>query len=421
MSHQIRILHTSDWHLGRALHERQRDDEYEMFLDWLVRKIEEEKIDVLLVAGDIFDTSNASHIAQKQYYNFCKKLNSTCCRHAVITSGNHDSTSFIDVPSQVLESLNVHVVGQARFNFRNGDPKDEVVVLKDADGADELIVAAVPYLAEGDVRTSEAGEDICTREKKVTDGIARHYDLVAQAVEEIRAGRDIPVVAMGHLFVQGGKMVEDDGVRVTYVGTLGGVNASIFIAVYDYVALGHLHVPQAVGDCEYIRYSGSPIAMGFGEAGQQKSVCEIVFDGKSNRTVSLCEIPTFHKMENICGDKAEICKRLEELGQPDAQNNIEEIYVSVTYNGAEPIESVTDIIEDFLEKYSNICCLGTKNLSKRNTEHGDIAYIRDESIAEINEQEMFIKLLDVNEVPEKDRPVLISTYNELLELVQREG
>lgn len=416
MNHQIRIFHTSDWHLGRALHERQRDDEYRMFLDWLVQKIEDEKIDVLLISGDIFDTSNASHIAQRQYYNFCRRLSGTCCRHAVITSGNHDSTSFIDVPSQVLECLNVHVIGQARFNTRSGDPKDEVIVLKDASGADELIVAAVPFLAEGDVRLSEGGEDIGAREKNVTDGIARHYELVAQAAEEIRAGRDIPVVAMGHLFVQGGKIVEDDGVRVTYVGSLGGVNANIFSSTYDYVALGHLHVPQAVGDCEYIRYSGSPIAMGFGEAGQQKSICKVVFNGRSEREISMCEIPVFHKIENVCGDQKEIRSRLMELAALG-----EEIYISVIYHGDEPLDSVTGIIEDILEAQKNIICLCTKNLSKRSVDAGGIAYIRDEVISEINEQDMFIKLLDTNDVSEAERPELISTFNELLDIVQREG
>ncbi|MBQ9244442.1 MAG: exonuclease subunit SbcD [Proteobacteria bacterium] len=416
MNHQIRIFHTSDWHLGRALHERQRDDEYRMFLDWLVQKIEDEKIDVLLISGDIFDTSNASHIAQRQYYNFCRRLSGTCCRHAVITSGNHDSTSFIDVPSRVLECLNVHVIGQARFNTRSGDPKDEVIVLKDASGADELIVAAVPFLAEGDVRLSEGGEDIGAREKNVTDGIARHYELVAQAAEEIRAGRDIPVVAMGHLFVQGGKIVEDDGVRVTYVGSLGGVNANIFSSTYDYVALGHLHVPQAVGDCEYIRYSGSPIAMGFGEAGQQKSICRVVFNGRSQREISMCEIPVFHKIENVCGDQKEIRSRLMELAALG-----EEIYISVIYHGDDPLDSVTGIIEDILEAQKNIICLCTKNLSKRSVDAGGIAYIRDEVISEINEQDMFIKLLDTNDVSEAERPELISTFNELLDIVQREG
>jgi exonuclease SbcD len=274
----------------------------------------------------------------------------------------------------------------------------------------------VPFLTEGDVRTSEAGEDTSSREKRVTDGIARHYELVAQAAEQIRAGRDIPVVAMGHLYAQGGKLVEDDGVRVTYVGTLGGVSANIFSSAYDYVALGHLHVPQIVGECAHIRYSGSPLAMGFGEAGQQKSLCKIVFDGKANREISLCEIPEFHKMENICGTKSEIRTRLMELAALG-----EEVYVAVTYDGEEYIESVSDIIEDILEEQKNICCLCTKNLSKRSLDGGSIAYIRDEVISDLNEHEMFGRLLDVNNIPEEERPELVSTFNELLELVQREG
>ena len=415
MSHPLRVLHTSDWHLGRSLHERQRDDEYERFLDWLIQTINDEKIDVLLVAGDIFDTSNPSHVAQRQYYDFCRKLSGTCCRHAIITSGNHDSTSFIDVPGQVLECIHIHTVGQPRFNLREGNPKDEILVLQNEAGEDELIVAAVPFLSEGDVRTSEMGQDTSTREQKVIEGIAEHYDRVAQAAEEIRAGRDIPVIAMGHLFVQGGKLVEDDGVRVTYVGTLGGVNASIFSSAFDYVALGHLHVPQIVGDCDHIRYSGSPIAMGFGEAGQQKSACKIDFDGKKH-DISLIEIPTFHKMENIRGDRETIRNRITEL-----VNSGEEVYVAVIYDGEERIDSVTSIIEDILEGQDKIRCLCTKNSSKYFGDSKDITYIRDEMITDLNEHDMFLRVLDVNKVPEENRAELLRTYQELVELVQHEN
>ncbi len=413
MPHPIRVLHTSDWHLGRSLHERQRDDEFEDFLNWLTEKINEEQIDVLLVAGDIFDTSNPSHVAQRQYYDFCRKLSGTCCRHAVITSGNHDSTSFIDVPAQVLECIHIHTVGQPRFNLREGDPKDEIIVLQNEAGVDELIVAAVPFLSEGDVRTSEMGQDTCTREQKVIDGIAEHYRRVAEAAEEIRAGRDIPVVAMGHLFVQGGKVVEDDGVRVTYVGTLGGVNASIFSPVFDYVALGHLHVPQIVGNAEHIRYSGAPIAMGFGEAGQQKSACKIVFDGKQ-KDISQIEIPTFHKLESISGDRETIRNRLTEL-----VNSGEEVYVAVTYESKERIDSVTSIIEDILEGQDKIRCVSTKISSKYFENSEDITYIRDEMISDLNEHDMFLRVLDVNNVPEESRAELLRTYQELVDLVHR--
>ena len=110
MMKPLRILHTSDWHLGCDLYEHPRDDEFDAFLEWIIKTIEEQNIDVLLIAGDIFDTSNPPYAVQQRYYDFCVKLSHTCCRHAVITSGNHDSATFIDVPAQLLKNINIYVV-----------------------------------------------------------------------------------------------------------------------------------------------------------------------------------------------------------------------------------------------------------------------------------------------------------------------
>lgn len=417
MTKQLRVLHTSDWHLGRALHEHSRDDEYDAFLAWMLKTIEEHKIDVLLIAGDIFDTSNPPYAAQQRYYDFCMKLSRTCCRHAVITSGNHDSTTFIDVPAKILAFLNIHVIGQARFGIgKKGVPGDEVVVIRDDAGEDMLIVAAVPYLQDGDVRTSLAGEDIRTGEQKMVDGVTEHYRRVAQACEEIRAGREIPVVAMGHLYAAGGKISE--GERVTYVGSLGGVGVSVFGEMFDYVALGHLHVPQTVGGNEYIRYSGSPLAMGFGEAGQQKSACMVDFEGKKPK-ISLLDIPAFRNMANVRGDKKEIESQLIPLVKsPD------DIYIAVTYTGEEKIDNVMWLVNELLEKlyalyrtdgHHNIYCLNTQIVRPDSqNERVNPTEISNESLEDFNETEVFERLLDANKIDESERNGLLECYRELL-------
>jgi len=107
----MKILHTSDWHLGRSLYGRKRYDEFSSFLDWLAQAIEDEKVDALLVAGDVFDTSTPSNRAQELYYRFLCRVAASCCRHVVVVAGNHDSPSFLNAPKELLRALNVYVVG----------------------------------------------------------------------------------------------------------------------------------------------------------------------------------------------------------------------------------------------------------------------------------------------------------------------
>ncbi|WP_296209924.1 exonuclease SbcCD subunit D C-terminal domain-containing protein [Psychrobacter sp. UBA3480] len=274
----LTILHTSDWHLGRRLYGRLRYEEFESFLHWLQDTISAQKVDILIVAGDIFDTMTPSNKAQALYYEFLGKVSRSCCQHVVIVAGNHDSPTFLDAPSNVLKFLNVHVIGTAC-----DDLDDEVLVLGDDDNNPHCIIAAVPYLRDRDVRSSSAGESADSKDANVIAGICEHYDNVADIAKAKQADlitthqRYIPIVATGHLFASGGKTTEDDGVRELYVGSLGKISADMFNDGFDYVALGHLHVPQRVGGRESIRYSGSPIAMGFGEAKQQKQVLLVQF------------------------------------------------------------------------------------------------------------------------------------------------
>lgn len=282
----LTILHTSDWHLGRRLYGRMRYEEFEAFLSWLQETISAQKVDVLIVAGDIFDTMTPSNRAQALYYEFLGKVSKLCCEHIVIVAGNHDSPTFLDAPSKVLKFLNVHVIGTAC-----DDLNDEVLVLDAIDGTPHCIIAAVPYLRDRDVRGSHAGESADSKDTNVIKGIRAHYDEVASIAKARQEHlsdahqRHIPIIATGHLFAAGSKTTEDDGVRDLYVGSLGQISADMFDECFDYVALGHLHVPQRVGGCEHIRYSGSPIAMGFGEAKQQKQVLLVEF-GEVEKSLS---------------------------------------------------------------------------------------------------------------------------------------
>ena len=279
----LTLLHTSDWHLGRRLYGKPRYDEFKQFLDWQLQTLREQKVDVLLIAGDIFDTTTPSNQAQNLYYDFLSQVCHTDCRHVIIIAGNHDSASFLEAPKQLLKAFNIHIIGSM-----SDTPTDEVITLSDKAGQPELIVMAVPYLRDRDVRTVGHGERLDDKERKLAQGIKAHYAQIAdiaiaqQAQLKAKYKRSIPIVATGHLFTVGGQTMEGDGVRDLYVGSLGSIGAEIFHPQIDYVALGHLHIPQAVGGQPHIRYAGSPIAMGFGESRQQKQVHLLRFDANPN-------------------------------------------------------------------------------------------------------------------------------------------
>ena len=232
------------------------------FLDWLIDTIRKTHVDTLIVAGDIFDTSTPSNRAQELYYGFLSRLPATACRHTIIIAGNHDSPTFLDAPGNLLKAMHIHVMGAA-----SSDPTDECLFLADRNGQPEALVCAVPYLRDRDVRRASAGETIADKNRKLIEGIRKHYaavcDLAAKQRESV--GDDIPIIATGHLFVTGGRTTDGDGVRELYVGTLAHVDREIFPSVIDYLALGHLHVPQNLSGSDHQRYSGSPIPMGYGE------------------------------------------------------------------------------------------------------------------------------------------------------------
>ncbi len=249
----MKILHTSDWHLGRTLYGRKRYKEFVAFLDWLIDTIEKEAIDTLLVAGDVFDSTTPSNRAQELYYQFLYRVSISCCHHVVIIGGNHDSPTFLEAPKNLLRALNVHVMGCMSETL-----DDEVIVLYQHEQP-QAIICAVPYLRDKDLRTVTPGESINDKTKKLLEGLENHYTAVCTLAKEKRkmfrqAGYDqVPIIAMGHLFTSGGKTTEGDGVRDLYVGSLAHIPATVFPAEIDYFALGHLHMPQIVDNTRHIR------------------------------------------------------------------------------------------------------------------------------------------------------------------------
>ena len=398
----IRILHTSDWHIGRRLKERDRSEEFRKFFAWLSGVIREEKIDVLLVAGDVFDNTTPSVQAQDVYYSFLAEIAESSCRHTVIISGNHDSPAFLDAPSSLLNLSHIHVIGTARDN-----PADEVITLTDSDGKAELIVCAVPYLRDRDVRTLTSSDNPADSERALLAGIRAHYSGVFERARELQGDSDVPVVAMGHMFIQGGRTVHDDGVRALYVGTALQVGADVFPEWLTYTALGHLHSPQRAGR-EDVRYSGSPIPMGFGEAGQEKGVYVVEVEGRSLAGVREVRVPVFQRLAKASGTMQDIWDKINALGRENVS-----VLVDVAHTGSDSAVGLQERVNDLVKSYPLLEVLSVRDESKAESvlHSGGIG---ERELGDIDPTVIFSELLEARKVDEEKRRIFMPMYQEIL-------
>lgn len=408
----MKILHTSDWHLGRSLYGRKRHEEFSEFLHWLSTTIENESIDALLVAGDIFDTSTPSNRAQEMYYRFLCRVAGSCCRHIVVIAGNHDSPSFLDAPKELLRALNVYVVGAV-----TEDLEDEVIVLHDRQGHPEAIICAIPYLRDKDIRTVEPGETIDDKNVKLVLGLKNHYEKVCGLAEQKQAAftkdghQDVPIIGMGHLFTAGGKTVDGDGVRELYVGSLAHVGQDVFPESMDYLALGHLHVPQTVGDSAHIRYCGSPIPMGYGEAAQEKKVIIATFN-TTTPAIEELSVPCFQPLERIVGSLGDIHARVEQLKQ-DGSN----AWLEIEYTGSEIGSNLREMLEETMTD-SSMEIRRIKN--KRLIDRVISGIHENETLDDLDVQQVFDRCLDTFEVDPEERAQLTHSYNEIIKSLHEE-
>ncbi len=259
----MRILHSSDWHLGNRLMEQSRHGEFAAFLDYLLATMREQRVEALLICGDVFDSTTPGDSDRELYSRFLSRADSTGCRAVIITGGNHDSVQQLRAAAPLLARHHAHVVPSLRADRA----ADCLIPLCDAEGREAALVAAVPFLRVADVARRVPAEDSEARRRAYVDGVADCYAAVAEAAaawkaeDAARAG--LPVIAMGHLSVGGATPTAST--RPAVIGTVETVPAGTFSPLFDYVALGHIHKPSALSNGR-IRYCGSPLPMGFDEA-----------------------------------------------------------------------------------------------------------------------------------------------------------
>jgi len=305
----LRILHTADWHLGVSPYNRSLNGELQEFLDWLFAQLQEKAVDVLVVAGDIFDSKVVPLETQKLYYMFLSNVARSCCRDVFLLAGNHDSVSFLNAPKQILEILHVHVIGTASV-----DPADCVYLLKNDKQKPCALLGAVPFLRDRDVRkVAEEDPENSVRdiEQKMFSGVKNYYQQVWQACTEKQSSlkNPLPVMLTGHLAVhaqhglskQNAEMEESYG---GYTGKLLEIPVGAFPPA-QYVALGHYHCAAPLSEDHRVRYSGSPIPLSFQERQQKKSVI-ILESTDTDFVYEKLPVPEFLCVETLTGSAEEL-------------------------------------------------------------------------------------------------------------------
>ncbi|MEQ1975326.1 exonuclease subunit SbcD [Xenorhabdus sp. SGI240] len=300
----MRIIHTSDWHLGQYFFTKSRAAEHKHFLQWLIEKIIQYQVDALIIAGDIFDTGSPPSYARELYNKFIVALQPTGCQ-LVILGGNHDSVATLNESKSLLSYLNTLVIANAETE----DITQQIKLLNNRDGNAGAILCAIPYLRPRDIMTSQAGQSGVQKQQALQDAISGHYHKLYQQACALREqlGQPLPIIATGHLTTVGASTT--DSVRDIYIGTLEAFPAQSFPPA-DYIALGHIHRPQVIGKSAHIRYSGSPIPLSFDEVGQEKSVCLVDFKSGKLDNITLLPIPHYQPMQLIRGNLKQIEEQL---------------------------------------------------------------------------------------------------------------
>ncbi|MAD89193.1 MAG: exonuclease sbcCD subunit D [Pseudoalteromonas sp.] len=337
----MKVLHTSDWHLGQQFYEHDRVQEHQYFLDWLVETLCSERIDLLLVAGDIYHTATPPSSAEQQLYQFIKQAKQACPElHIVIIAGNHDSANRIETAKPLLKQFDTHVIGRYDKAF----PESCLINVETANGKAQVV--AMPFLRPADV-TLDTQND-----KAYQQGVAQAY----QSVVALCADKAAPIIVMGHLHAKGGTISEDSERNIS-IGGFDAVTAEVFTDKADYVALGHLHKAQVVAKCDAKRYCGTPMPMSFSEKNYQHQVLVCEFNGKTCESVNPLYTPRLRELivlpEKGGADIESLCAAIEELDLADYQASP---YLRLRLNASETDSQFREKISASLKNKDILFC-----------------------------------------------------------------
>lgn len=400
----MKILHTADWHIGKKLHKHDLSRDFDLFITWLCKTIEAHGVEVLLISGDVFDLANPSSEARKQYYRALMQLKKLNCK-IILTGGNHDSPAMLDAPREILRELEMHVVGGLPE-----DLNDVIIPIKNPSGEIEVVIAALPYLRDADLRTAADGSTHEDRLEATRKGIQQTFALAAGICEEKFPG--VPAIAMGHLFAAGAETSESE--RDIQIGNQAAFNALQFGEYFNYIALGHIHKPQRVNAAVPTYYSGSPIPLSFSERKDEKRI--LLLDTEEGWEPKSNPVPAFRSLLKVSGTLEELQQKLENPG---------------TVRDLESLLEVELIEEDYdVNKISLLDALVT-NYDKpgfeivkhratfKNQLRGAGELYKDQHLEDLKPREVFLELVGKDQYDEETRQEIISAFDELLEEFQQ--
>lgn len=401
----MKILHTADWHIGKQLHRYGLDDDHRLFLEWLAVQIKERQIDLLLVSGDVFDTANPSNQALAQYYGFLRKLIGTGCQ-VIVTGGNHDSPGVLNAPRELLRFLDVKVVGCI-----SADLADELIHVQTPSG--ELVVGAVPYLREVDLRRSASGQGYEERVLVVRQGIRQHYQQLADLKHE--QFKNLPSVAMGHLYVNGATVSESER-EIHVVGGEAAFSSEHFPAGFDYTALGHIHRPQRIADSDFTRYCGSPIMLSFSEREDAKLVLELTLENDKITQIKPLSVPKFRELRSFKGSLDEVWAALQAYTPDTALEALVEVQVEEPHYDPQILLHYELLQQEFVKAPFEII---KPRITFQNRLRGaDELFVIGTAIQDLAETEVFEKRLLAENLDPATRQTLLEAFAELLQEVQ---
>ena len=379
---------------------KSRQDEHEAFLSWLISIIKEKEVAVLLVSGDIFDTGTPPNYALELYYNFLKQLSHiNTLSTTIITAGNHDSVSTLKAPKQLLEALNVHVVV-------NGDEDENIIIPIKQNDTTKAIVCAVPFLRDSVIRQSLGGESISDKEKLANDGIKAYYEKAYNKAKELN--ENSPIIAMGHLTTVGSRSSESE--RDIYIGGTLDIGGDYLSSMFEYVALGHLHINQTVGN-EHVRYSGSPIPLSFSESKNAQKVNLVTITDSTQ--VEELDVPLTKRLIVIKGDLETIKKELNAVDDKTGKTT----WIEVHIKDDNPMFANTEIRE--LATKLELTILAVKiEKSEKQLRAKELKAI---SLDELSVQEVFEKRLELEEIENSEfKEQLSQTFKEVVSNLHQE-
>ena len=328
----MKIIHTADWHLGQTFYGHERYREHKLFLDWLCNIISEKEIDLLLIAGDVFDSPNPSAEAQRMFYTFLTKVTTANeGLQVIVTAGNHDSAARLEAPMPMFDVFNTSVSGVVHFVNDEIEYDRMIVPLKNGG-----CCLAVPYLRMHDLPDAE----------NYSEGVALLYNELYNRAKEHGYS---PIVAMGHLQASGAEVSVGDDMEYAIIGGMEGINTKFANEGIAYTALGHLHRAQRVGGRENIRYSGAPLPMSFAERNNTQSVTMVMLDsGKCDIEKIVFDAPI--KLLSVPDNFEPIEQLVDELAKlPDGEVNENSPYLEVKVLVKGEDTSLRQQIEDAVE------------------------------------------------------------------------